>query len=116
MNDSIDLLSKVLDCTALRQRVLANNLANANTPDFKRMDVEFKAVLDDALRSHGTGHAGDVKPKIVEDRQSPARGDGNSVSLQKEIGEMTENALLYEFAARAVGLKLGQLQKAIRGQ
>jgi flagellar basal-body rod protein FlgB len=115
MNESIEMLSKLLDCTALRQRVLANNLANANTPQFKRMDVRFQAELTNAIKSHDIDRINAVTPKIEVDKEAPVRGDGNSVSLQEELGEMSENALVYQFATRAIGRKFATLSKAIKG-
>jgi len=115
MNESIDLLTKILDCTAMRQRVLANNLANANTPNFKRMDVKFRDALAEAIDSCGKESIRDVNPTVVEDTDAAATGDGNTVSLQKEIGEMGSNALLYGFATKAVSKKLAGLSKAIKG-
>ncbi len=116
MSDSLNLLSKIMDCTAVRQRVLANNLANANTPNYKRMDVEFKGTLEAAMKSQGVDRVNEAKPTIYEDLQSPARGDGNNVSLQTEMSEMTENALLYQFAGKGVTYNLDMLRKAIKGQ
>ncbi len=115
MNESIGMLSKLLDCTALRQRVLANNLANANTPQFKRMDVRFQTELTSAIQSHDVDRINAVAPEITVDREAPVRGDGNSVSLQEEMGEMAENALLYQFATRAISRKFAGISKAIKG-
>ena len=113
MNESIQLLNKLLDVSALRQRVLADNLANADTPRFKRKDVEFRKMLAKAVDS---SNISTVQPKIVVDTAATRRPDGNSVSVQRELGEMTENSLLYQFATRAVSRKFNTLQKAIKGR
>jgi flagellar basal-body rod protein FlgB len=116
MNESIQLLNKLLDASALRQRILANNLANADTPRFKRRDVEFREMLAKAVDSADARELAIVQPKIIVDTAAPSRPDGNSVSVQRELGEMTENSLLYQFATRAVSRKYGTLRKAIKGQ
>jgi flagellar basal-body rod protein FlgB len=115
MNESIQLLNKLLDASALRQRVLADNLANVNTPRFKRKDVEFREMLAKAVHSEDAKALSVVQPKIVVDTVSPSRSDGNNVSTQRELGEMTENSLLYQFATRAVGRKYDTIRKAIKG-
>ena len=116
MNESIQLLNKLLDASALRQRVLADNLANADTPRFKRRDVEFREMLAKAVDSADARELSVVQPKIVVDTAAPVRPDGNSVSMQRELGEMTENSLLYQFATRAVSRKFDTIRKAIRGR
>jgi len=113
MDASVGLLNKILDCTAMRQKVLAHNLANVNTPGYKRMDVEFRAALNAAIENPDIPGE---KPMVVTDTASPGRFDGNNVSLQKELGEMNENALLFQFAARAINLKFDGLRKAARGR
>ncbi|MFH0880983.1 MAG: flagellar basal body rod protein FlgB, partial [Lentisphaerota bacterium] len=50
MDETTQVLNKMLDVSALRQRVLANNLANINTPGYKRLDVKFRDELTDAIR------------------------------------------------------------------
>jgi len=116
MNDSIQILSKLLDASALRHRVLANNLANVDTPRFKRQDVLFRDALAKAIDSPDGSKVTDVQPRVSMDTVTPGRPDGNNVSTQRELGEMTENALLYQFATRAINLKFSSLTKAIKGR
>jgi flagellar basal-body rod protein FlgB len=117
MNESIQMLNRLLDASALRQRVLANNLANADTPRFKRKDVEFREMLTKAVDSaNASRELSVVQPKIIVDTAAPSRPDGNSVSMQRELGEMTENSLLYQFATRAVSRKFDTIRKAIKGR
>lgn len=103
-----------MDAAALRQRVLSNNLANANTPGYLRKDVEFRAALKEAMAS-GMDEVRQVTPKVVTDEEAPVNPQGNSVSLQKELGEITENGLLYDFAAEMTQHKFGLMRKAISG-
>jgi flagellar basal-body rod protein FlgB len=116
MNDPIQVLSKLLDATALRHRVLANNLANVDTPQFKRQDVTFRDAFAKAIESSDGTKLADVQPKIVVDTVTPGRPDGNNVSTQRELGEMTENSLLYQFATKSINFRFTQLTKAIKGR
>jgi flagellar basal-body rod protein FlgB len=112
----IQLMEKLLDATALRQRVLANNLANINTPQFKRRDVQFRDMLAKAMESADPHKMDNMKPAIVEDMTSLSRPDGNNVSMQKELGEMTENGMLYQLASQIVKKKFDGITRAIKGR
>jgi flagellar basal-body rod protein FlgB len=112
MSDVSEMLVKTLDGTALRQKVLAHNLANLNTPGYVRQDVDFRQTLAAALGAeHGTAPA----PRVYADTRGQARPDGNNVTLQQGLGCMNENGLLYDFATKALASKQQQLLTAIRG-
>ena len=113
MNDSIQYLGKMLDVCATRQRVLANNLANSNTPGYVRKDVSFKDTLADAVKSDDSEVLAAYQPEIVEDRTSAFKADGNNVSSQKELSAISENNILYMLATRAIGGKFQTLHKVI---
>ena len=115
MNETLQILDKVLDSAALRQRVLANNLANINTPGYKRQDVKFRDQLADAIESGSRQKIEAVQPVVDRDNTSPARPDGNTVSLQDELATMAENSLLYNLATKLVNGKYSRLHSAIRG-
>ncbi len=121
MNVTTDLLKKLMDTCTIRQNVLANNLANANTPGFLRKDVVFREALADALRADNLpGATGKSKlaaatPEVKTDRVTPPGPRGNNVSTQKELGLMAENGLLYGVAVRALNGRFSTLRKAIKG-
>ncbi len=101
-----------MDATTLRHRVLANNLANANTPGFLRKDVDFSSALSKAMGA-GSDALRDTKFDVTVDTEAAVNGTGNSVSLQKELGEMMQNSLLYDFATEMASRKMAGLRKAI---
>jgi len=103
-----------MDATSLRQKVLSNNLANANTPGYLRKDVEFSSALAKALDG-GAAAIRKVQAEVITDENAIVDDRGNSVSLQKELGEMTQNGLLYDFATQMTSQKFGLLHKAITG-
>ena len=116
MDESIQLLEKMMDVTALRHRVLANNLANVDTPRFTRQDVKFKEMLANAIDTGDADKIAKVQPEVVKDTVSGYRPDGNNVSLQRELGEITENSLIYQFSGSAVTRKFELLKQAIKGR
>jgi flagellar basal-body rod protein FlgB len=91
----IDLLSRAMDAAALRQRVVANNVANANTPGFKRSFVSFEEHVREAIaRRSVTATA--LQPRIHTDSSTSMREDGNNVSIDHEMVLMAANAIQFQ--------------------
>lgn len=123
----INVLQKGLDASSQRQRVLSNNVANADTPNFKRSDVDFQKVLGQALGEVG----GDLPLKVtsplhlqkmdtanlsgvVTDQSSTFRTDGNNVDIEREMTNVAENGLYYNSVTQAVSSQLGLLRMVIK--
>ena len=115
MDMTITLLNKMMDVSAERHKVIANNLANANTPGYVRQDIRFRDSLAKAVESRDIEAIESFKPEIYADKTRPFRPDGNNVSSQVELSEMTENQLLYRMTSKAMSLKLQRLKKAVGG-
>jgi flagellar basal-body rod protein FlgB len=81
----VALLSKLLDLTSTTNKVLANNIANANTPGFKKYDVSFQKELVKAVESKDINKIKAVQEKITLSRDKSTRKDGNNVDLDKEL-------------------------------
>lgn len=109
------VLSKILDLTAERQRVLAHNLANINTPGFHRMDLDFQADLAEALRE-GPQALVTFTPVAKEDPNAEARADGNTVQLETEVSEMNKNSMLYQMTLHAMTVHMSILRTAVTGK
>lgn len=91
------LLLSLLDATAQRARVIAGNVANQNTPGYRRHVLAFEDRLREALsRGKSVDELARMTPLVVEDSLTPARADGNNVNLELEMSAMRENRLLYE--------------------
>src|SRR5439155_20002965 len=88
-----ELIGKMLDAAALRHRVIAQNVANVNTPGYRRLQVTFEGELERALqRGGGTGR---VQPQVVEAPGGTARADGNNVDIDREMGQLMKNSMLF---------------------
>jgi flagellar basal-body rod protein FlgB len=109
------MLSRLLAATELRQSALSANLANVNTPGYKRQVVEFESLLREEFDRGGVDlHT--IQPEIVTDFETEGRPDGNNVSMESELGAMRENRLLYETYATILGNHFALLDAAISGR
>lgn len=106
------ILLRLLSATTERGRVIANNIANQNTPGFTRKTVQFEQQLEQALQ-RPDGDPLKVLPKVVEDTTSPRRHDGNNVNAELEANAGSENRLLFETYAAILQGHLQMLDTAI---
>ena len=88
-------LERAISGAALRQTAIASNLANANTPGYRRVDVDFHGQLAAAMR---TGNAAAIEATSFSTTQEPQslRADGNGVDVDVEAANMAKNGLEYE--------------------
>jgi len=104
-------LGRALDSVALRQRVNANNIANAMTPGYQAQKVEFEQALAGAVAS---GDPSSAQASVVATGAS-SREDGNNVELEVEQGSLMRSGLQYQAVAQAVSFKDALLRTAIKG-
>jgi len=115
-----DILQRSMSASLIRQEVIANNIANADTPNFKRSDVAFESELARALASYDPRpfpeavtdkrhipfyrpkDYREVKPIVYVDYTTTYRNDGNNVDIEKEMVDAKENALRYTAMAQRV--------------
>jgi flagellar basal-body rod protein FlgB len=107
-------LEAALRGAAAKQRAIASNIANVNTPGYKRVDVNFAGALDDALRSGDRAALESFSPRPqVDDAAGSMRLDGNAVDLDTEAAEQAANGLHYEAIVSVMRARLGILQTAL---
>ena len=117
INDDLTLLllEKALDVCALRHKVVANNIANVDTPGFKASRVIFEEKLKRALKeSLLPSELQKIRPELVRDEESSLREDLNNVDIEKEMVRLSENTLRYNIYAQLLTAKLGILRAAIQ--
>jgi len=110
---------KMLDATALRHEAIASNLANVETPGYKRVDVvpNFAADLQQAIASKDLGRIADVEPQLAVDPTAVAtRKDGNTVQLEAELLKLNQNLLEHQLETQLVSGALLKLRLAITGR
>ncbi len=107
------LLANLMDAAALRHQVLAQNVANVNTPGYHRLDVSFEGLLGGQTGQTRLARQG---PRVVDGSDAPERPDGNNVDIDAEMGRLNKNALLYNACAQMLMSKLATLRSAISGR
>jgi flagellar basal-body rod protein FlgB len=130
---AIDLLHRGLDVASLRREVISNNIANANTPNFKRSTVNFEAQLKRALDSENERVEPQafltdprhipfdqkidwqtVKPLRQLDYLTQSKNNGNNVDLQEELMDAEQNQMMYSLMAQAASNEFNQINIVLR--
>jgi flagellar basal-body rod protein FlgB len=101
-----------LDALARRQRAIADNVSNIETPGFLAGRVNFEDSLAHALSNGDVGSANMTTARSLE----PTREDGNNVNMDHEFLSNVDTNLRYQTMLRAVDDKFGLLRTVIRGQ
>jgi len=119
-SDNYQLSRKLLDAAALRQEAIASNIANAETPGYRRLDLAptFAEQLKSRMAA-GESVAGDdsLRPTLSEDLNARSvRPDGNSVEIEHELLAMNKNSVEYNYLTEVVSNNIKQLKLAITGQ
>lgn len=113
------ILKKVLDGASVRQRVLANNIANVETPGFTRQQLSFEDELHAAMDQPSFNPETQIEAvervalDVTSDTVTPARDDGNNVQIEREMTDMAKNSLQYETAAKLLTMKMRGMRDAI---
>lgn len=110
---------KTLDAVALRQEAINNNLANLETPGYKRVDLapNFEQELEKATASKDAQQISSLSPSLTVDTTAKASGkDGNTVNLEQELMRMNQNAMTHSLETQMVSNMLAKMRLAIKGQ
>lgn len=121
---SINLYNKALDASWLKNEAITNNIANANTPNYKRETVEFEEVLKRAMgpntiqmfRTHENHMpiGGSLNPTVIKDKGTNFRKDGNNVNIDTEMAYLVENQIKFEAITKQLNSHINRLKSAIR--
>ena len=108
-------LERAIGGAAQRQSALAANLANANTPGYQRVDVDFHSALQGALATSGDQRAAIEQTAFATQRDATAvtRADGNSVDAEAESAKMAANALEQQAAVTVAATRIQILRTAM---
>ena len=123
------LLEKAIDAGSLRQRVIANNIANINTPGFKKSSVAFESILKKKLNtdriplySMDDRHISSVNmldginPVVVREKTTSMKADGNNVDVEQEMVKLAMNSLTYNMNIQELNNRSRLLGFVINGR
>ena len=129
---NLDIIQRELDVSVLRRNVIANNIANSDTPNFKRTVVNFESQLKRALDSEKVKSFPQllsnkrhipfykpmdyrtVKPRRVLDYLTTAKNNGNNVDIEEEMMNAMENQLLYQTLVQVVSSEFTRVNLVLR--
>ena len=106
--NTYSLMKMGLDATELRGRVIANNIANINTPNYKRRYVTFEESLKNEISN--------AKIEVKVDKDSIVREDGNNVDLENEKVNQAAASLQYNALVSLTNTKLAMTKSIIAGR
>ena len=127
---TISLLEKTLDLRSMRHNLIISNVANMDTPNYKAFDIIIKEEIEKAMGAgkniklektrseHLAGREtcpGNIKYRAAGAQQFNIRCDGNSVDIDREMANLSENNLMYNTLAQIISKKFEGLKNVIRG-
>lgn len=126
----VNALSGALGAAELRHKVISNNIANVNTPHFKKSVVDFEELLAKelqpdtnklALTKTNAKHlplskSGGVSPEIRTINNTTMRTDGNNVDIDEEMAGLAKNNIYYNAVARQIGSYFNTMKSIASGQ
>jgi flagellar basal-body rod protein FlgB len=105
-------LERALSGSSVRQQAIAQNLANVNTPGYRRQDVDFASALH-AAWDQGSQKVESVDPTVAVDQSAVMRADGSSVDIDTEAAAQAKNGLQYEAISAVMKSRTSILRSAI---
>jgi flagellar basal-body rod protein FlgB len=131
--DTSELVHRSLDASALQHKLISNNLANVDTPGFKRSEVIFREKLKTALEQRlntleqlpayktNSKHLNfsdvldmnSIQPEVITYNNTILRNDQNNVDIDVEMAKLAQNTVLYNTLAQITQMQFNQLKFAI---
>ena len=130
LDNALRFHQTALNLRAQRQEILAANIANADTPNYKARDIDFESNLKGALQGRmgrsvalATSSSRHIKasgtatqPYLLYRNEEQANVDGNTVNMDVERANFAENTLQYEASLTFINGLLRTMQQAVSGQ
>ena len=131
--ETMALVQRSLDASALSHKAISNNIANVDTPGFKRSEVVFASKLREAFEARSrqgqrleaartdSGHLSfdaepdpsSVQPMVVQMKHTTMRNDGNNVDVDNEMAKLEQNTILYNALAQITQQQFAGVRSAI---
>ena len=121
--DYINVLDKAADASWTRESLITNNIANVNTPNYKRRDLNFESVLNEQLGSckhesldtkMRTVDLGQLNPMVYTDHSGLSyRLDGNNVDIDTEEAELASEQIKYQALTTSISKEFSRMKSVI---
>lgn len=132
-DNNFTVVEKGLNAYSTRAEALANNIANVNTPNYKRQDIQFENIMQEALAENTHQLPGrvtnskhftiqeksslnSVRERVVTEESTNMRNDKNNVDIEKEQAEFAKNNIRYQFATDNISTRFNLLKSVIKGK
>ncbi len=99
-------VERYMNLLSTRQKLVAANIANADTPGYQTKDIDFQAELESQI--------GNLSPNVVEVAGLKTKNDGNNVSVDREARMLAENAMRFSVASTLARAELALVRSAIQ--
>jgi len=99
-------IEQYMDLLATRQKLVASNIANADTPGYKTKDIDYQFEFMSLVKG-GT-------PNVQELSDLPTKNDGNNVNMDREARLLAENAIRFNFASNLMRSQIMLVRDAIQ--
>ncbi|NSL51190.1 flagellar basal body rod protein FlgB [Calidifontibacillus erzurumensis] len=121
-SNTIYSLENALNYSSIKQKVIANNIANVDTPNYKAQEVSFKSELDQALlkahrldERHFEFKQNRQRINVYTKNTTTFNHNGNNVDIDKEMVEMAENQIYYNVLIEQLSGKFTALKEVLKG-
>lgn len=127
-NRTSKLLERAMDASMVRKQLINQNIANVNTPFYKRLDIDFAAALNDRInkdelemvKTHPM-HIANSQPglgpiKITRETKTLSRYDTNNIDVEFEMAQDAQNSLFFQSVTQTWKKRMDGLKKAIEGR
>ena len=115
-NNHFDLLTRLVSASEQRQQVISHNIANVNTPNYRRLELDFESALAAEIQRGERPGGSSAEASVVQTQGLPSRTDGNNVDIDKEMGALGKNALLQQVYLQLMGTEMNQMKRAMEGR
>jgi flagellar basal-body rod protein FlgB len=130
INNNTSILEKALDAAWMRNETISNNIANVNTPGYKKSYVKFEELMSDAVDKFqisgikkdekflpiGKDTKETVSPEIVQEDFTSMRRDGNNVNIDVEMAELAKNSIKYNALIAQLSKEFSKIKMVINGR
>ncbi|WP_019152794.1 flagellar basal body rod protein FlgB [Robertmurraya massiliosenegalensis] len=125
-SNTISTLENALNYSSTKQKVIAQNISNADTPNYKAKEVSFKSALDTAQQASMTAKRTDMRHfdfqgsssagiTITTNNGTSYNNNGNNVDIDKEMADLATNQIYYNALTERISGKFQTLQSVIKG-